>query len=164
MRSAKNFRPERDYLAAKSFLVAMAVGAIASGQVILSLVDVRIDQALVLAQTLVAPAKALVVAPHAAELNAQPVVGSSVDTDDDHFAAAASESSTSPKVVESADPRTEVSHNDASAKLATQPSAAAVPAEHKINKNHRVARHTEPRVARGGYGAWGWGGSASRVY
>jgi hypothetical protein len=50
MRSAKNFHPERDYAAAKGFLVAMAVGAIASGKVILSLVDVRIDRALVLTQ------------------------------------------------------------------------------------------------------------------
>ena len=159
MRSAKNFRPEGDYVAAKSFLVTMVVGAIASGQVILSLVDVRIDQALVLAQTLAAPAQALVVAPDAAELNAQPVVGSSADPDDPLAAA-----STNAKVVEPAGPPTEVSPNDASVKVATQPSAAVAPAENKTTKNHRVARHTEPRVARRGYGALDWGGSASRLY
>jgi len=163
MRSAKNFHPERDYAAAKGLLVAIAVGAIASGQVILSLVDVRLDQVLVLAQTLAAPAQALVVAPDTAELNAQPVVGSSADSDD-RLAAAANESSTNSKVVEPAVPPTEISPNDASVKIATPPSAAAAPAENKATKNHRVARHTEPRVARRGYGALDWGGSASRLY
>jgi hypothetical protein len=55
MRSAKNFRAVKDYGAAKGILVAMAIGAIASGQVILSLVDVSIDQASVVLQTLAAP-------------------------------------------------------------------------------------------------------------
>jgi hypothetical protein len=74
MRSAKNFHPERDYVSARSFLVAMAIGAIASGQVILSLVDVRIGQASVAVQTLAASAQALIGAPEAAKLHAQPVV------------------------------------------------------------------------------------------
>ncbi len=162
MRSAKNFRPERDYVTAKSFLVAIAVGAIASGQVILSLVDVRIDQVSVVAQTLAATAQALVAAPDAAELHAQPVVVSSADTDN-RLAAAANEPSTSPKVVELARPLSEVSPNDTSVKVATQTSAATAPTENKTTKNHRVARHTESRIARGGYGAWGWGGSGSHL-
>ena len=57
MRSAKNFRAVKDYGAAKGILVAMAIGAIASGQVILSLVNVPIDQASVVLQTLAAPAE-----------------------------------------------------------------------------------------------------------
>jgi hypothetical protein len=164
MRSAKNFHPEPNYVAAKSFLVAMAVGAIASGQVILSLVDVRIDQVSVVVQSLAATAQALVVAPDAAELHPQPIVGSTADLRaDDPLAVAANESSTNPNVLESAGPPTKVSPNDASVKVATQPSAAAAPLENKTINNHRVARHTEPRVARGGYGAWGWGGSGSHL-
>jgi hypothetical protein len=165
MRSAKNIHPERDYVATKSFLVAIAVGAIATGQVILSLVDVRMDQASVVAQTLAAPAQAMIVAPEAAELHSQPVIGPTIDPGaDDRLGAPVNESSTNPKVVEPAGPPTEVSPNDASVKVATQPSAAAAPAENKTNKNHRVARHSEPRVARRGYGALDWGGSASRLY
>jgi hypothetical protein len=172
MRSAKNFHPERDYLSARSFLVAMAIGAIASGQVILSLVDVRIGQASVAAQTLAAPAQALIGAPEAAKLHAQPVVEfavveSAVDSGaDNRLGAAANESSTNPKVVEPtgiANALTEISPNDASVKVATLPSAAA-PAPNKTTNNRRVARHAGPRVARGGYGAWGWGGSASHLY
>ena len=106
MRSAKNFHPERDYVSARSFLVAMAIGAIASGQVILSLVDVGIGQASVAVQTLAASAQALIGAPEAAKLHAQPVVEfavveSAVDSGaDDRLGAAANESSTNPKVVE----------------------------------------------------------------
>jgi hypothetical protein len=58
MRSAKNFYPVTDYGAAKGILVAMAIGAIVSGEVILSLVDVRIGQASLVSQTLAAPAEA----------------------------------------------------------------------------------------------------------
>jgi hypothetical protein len=172
MRGAKNFHPEGDYVSARSFLVAMAIGAIASGQVILSLVDVRIGQASVAAQTLAAPAH-LIGAPEAAELHAQPVVEfavveSAVDSGaDNRSGAAANESSTDPKVVEPtgiANPLTEISPNDASVKVATLPSAAAAPAANKTNNNRRVARHAGPRVARGGYGAWGWGGSASHLH
>jgi hypothetical protein len=85
---------------------------------------------------------------------------------DDRLGAAVNESITNPKIVEPAGiaPLTEVGPNDASVKVVTQPSAAAAPAENKTTKNRRVARHAEPRVARGGYGAWGWGGSASHLY
>jgi hypothetical protein len=167
MRSAKNFGPEREYVPAKSFLVAMAIGAIASGEVILSLVDVRVGQASVAAQTLAAPAQALIGAPEAAQLHAQPVLESTMDSGaDNRLDAAVSESSTNPKAMEPAgiaNPLTEVRPDDVSAKGAPPPSAAAAPAENKTTKNRRVARHSEPRVARGGYGAWGWGGSASHL-
>jgi hypothetical protein len=169
MRSATNFHPEWVYVpAAKSFLVAMAIGAIASGGVVLSLVDVRTGQASVAAHTLAAPAQALIGAPEAAQTHAQPVVESIMHSGaDEHLGAAAKESSTNPKVVEPAgiaSPLTEVGPNDASVNVATPPSAAAAPAENKTTKNRHVARHAEPRVARGGYGAWGWGGSASHLY
>jgi hypothetical protein len=167
MRSAKNFHPERDYVSARSFLVAMAIGAIASGQVILSLVDVRIGQASVAVQTLAASAQALIGASEAAKLHAQPVVEFAVvESAVNRLGAAANESSTNPKVVEPtgiANPLTEISPNDAPVKVATLPSVAAAPAANKTTKNRRVARHAEPRVARGGYGAWGWGGSASHL-
>jgi hypothetical protein len=164
MRSAKNFYSERDYPAAKSFLVAMAIGAIASGQVVLSLVDVRIDQASVATPTLAAPAQALIGEPEAAQPHAQPFVESTMDSGaDGRLGAAVNESiTTNPKVAEpagAANPLTEVSPNDASVKVATP-----LPAENKTTKNRRVARHAEPRVARGGYGAWDWGGSASHLY
>jgi hypothetical protein len=163
MRSAKNFHAEQDYPTAKSFLVAMAVGAIASGQVVLSLVDVRIGQASVAAQTLAAPTQTLVGAPEAAQAHAQPFVDSTMDSAaDGRLGAAVNESTTNPKVVEPAgigNPLTEVSPNDASVKVGTP-----LPAENKTTKNRRVARRAEPRVARGGYGAWDWGGSASHLY
>ncbi len=163
MRSAKNFHPERDYAPAKSFLVAMAIGAIASGQVVLSLVDVRIGQASVAAQTLAAAAQALIGAPEAAQPRAQPFVESTMDSGaDNRLGASVNESTTNPKVVEPAsiaNPLPEVSPNDASVKVATP-----LPAENKTTKNRRVARHAEPRVARGGYGAWDWGGSSSHLY
>jgi hypothetical protein len=168
MRSAKNFHPERDYATAKGFLVAMAIGAIASGQVVLSLVDVRIGQASVAAQTLAAPAQALIGEPEAAQPHAQPFVESTTDSGADRLVAAVNESTTTnPKVVEPAgiaNALTEVSPNDAAVKVATLPSAAAAPAANKTTNNRRVARHAEPRVARGGYGAWDWGGSASHLY
>jgi hypothetical protein len=173
MRNAKYFHPEGDFVTARSFLVAMAIGAIASCQVILSLVDVRIGQASVAAQTLAVPVQALTGAPEAAELQAQPVVEfavveSAADSGaDNRSGAAANESSTDLKVVEPtriANPLTEISPNDASVKVATLPSAAAAPAPNKTTNNRRVARHAGPRVARGGYGAWGWGGSASHLY
>jgi hypothetical protein len=169
MRSAKNFHPERDYPTAKGFLVAMAIGAIASGQVVLSLVDVRIGQASVAVQTLAAPAQALIGEPEAAQQHAQPFVVSTMDSaPDNRLGAAVNESTpTNPKVAEPAgiaNPLTEVSPNDAAAKVATLPSAAAAPAANKTTNNRRVARHAEPRVARGGYGAWDWGGSTSHLY
>jgi hypothetical protein len=166
MRSAKNFRPEGDYVAAKSFLVAMAVGAIASGQVLLSVVDVPIGPALVAARTLLAaPAQALIGAPEAAQLHAtQPVLKPTKDSGaNDRLDAAVNESSTNPKIVEPAsiaDAPIETSSNDASVKVPTPPSPTAAPAENKTTKSRRVVRHAEPKVARGGYGAWSWGGSA----
>jgi hypothetical protein len=163
MRIAKNFHSERDYPAAKSFLVAMAIGAIASGQVVLSLVDVRIGLPSVAAQTIAASAQALIGAPEAAQPRPQPFVESTMDSGaDNRLGTAVNESTTNPKVVEPAgitNPLTEVSRNDASAKVATP-----LPAENKTTKNRRVARHAEPRVARGGYGAWDWGGSGSHLY
>jgi hypothetical protein len=168
MRSAKNFHPERDYVPAKSFLVAMAIGAIASGQVVLSLVDVPIGPASVAARTLATPAQAPIGAPEPAQLHAQPVVEPTIESGaDNRLGAAANESSTNLKVAELAtiaNPPTEARPNDALAKIATGPSAAAAPAENKTTKNRRAARHAEPRVARGGYGAWDWGGSASHLY
>jgi hypothetical protein len=168
MRSAKRFYPEGDYVAARSFLVAMAIGAIASGQVVLSLVDIRIGPASVAAHTLAPPAQALIGAPEAAQLHAQPVVESAINSGaDNRLDTAVDESRTNPKVVEPAsiaNPLTEVSPHDASVKVATPPSAAAAPAENKAAKNSRVARRSEPRVARRGYGALDWGGSASHLY
>jgi hypothetical protein len=163
MRSAKNFRPERDYATAKSFLVALAIGAIASGQVVLSLVDVRIGQASVAAQTLAVPAQSLIGEHEAVQPHGQPFVESTLGSvADNRLGGGVNESTTNSKVVEPAgiaNPLTEVSSNDASVKVATP-----LPAENKTAKNRRVARHAEPRVARGGYGAWDWGGSASHLY
>ena len=71
--------------------------AITSGEVILSLVYVRISQASVVSQTLAAPAEA----PEAARLHAQPVVKPTMDSGaDDRFGAAVSESSANSKVAE----------------------------------------------------------------
>ena len=84
MRTAKNFHPVTEYGAAKGILVAMAIGAIASGEVILSLVDVRIGQASVAAQTLAPPAQASIGAPEAGKLDTQPVVGSAMDSGPDN--------------------------------------------------------------------------------
>jgi hypothetical protein len=143
----------------------MAIGAIASGEVVLSLVDVQTGQASVAAHTLAAPAEASIGAPEAAQPHAQPVVESTMDSGaDDRWGTAVN--GTNPKVVEPAGivkPLTEVGPNDASVKVATPPSAAAAPAENKTTKNRRLARHA-PRVERGGYGAWGWRGSASHLY
>jgi hypothetical protein len=167
MRSGKNFHPDPGYVAAKSLLVAVVVGAIASGEVILTLVDVRISQASVAAQTLAAPARGSICAPEAAKLHAQPVVESTVDSGAYRLGAAANESSTNLKNAEPADianPLTEFSPNDGSVKVATPPSAVAAPAENKAVKNRRVARRAEPRVERRGYGALDWGGSASHLY
>jgi hypothetical protein len=168
MRSPKNFHPQGDYVAARSFLVAVAIGAIASGQVAFLLVDVRIGPASVAAQTLAAPDQGSIGAPEAAQLHAQPVVESAINSEaDNRLDTAVDESSTNPKVVELAgiaNPLTEVSPHDASVKVATPPSAAAAPAEDKAAKNRRVARRSEPRVARRGYGALDWGGSASHLY
>lgn len=167
MRSAKYFHSEGDYATAKGFLVAMAIGVIASGQVVLSLVDVRIDEASVAAQILAAPAQALIGAPEATQPPAQPVVESTMDSGaDNRLGAAVNESSTDPKVVEPdviANPLAEVSPNDGSIKVAALPSVAAAPAENKTSKNRRIVRPAKPRVARGGYGAWGWGGSAAHL-
>jgi hypothetical protein len=138
------------------------LGAIAGGGVVLSLVDVPTGQASVAALTLAAPAPALISAPEAAQPHPQPIVESTMDSGaDDRLGAAVNESSTNPKILEPAGiaPLTEVGPNDASVKVATPPSAAAAPAENKTTKNRRVARHVEPTVERGGYGAWGWGAS-----
>ena len=168
MRRATNFNPEWVYVpAAKGFLVAMAIGAVASGEVVLSLVDVRTGQSSVAAHTLAAPAQALIGAPEAAQPHAQPFIESTMDSGaDDHLGAAVNESIINPKIVEQAGiaPLPEVGPNEASVNVATPPSSSAAPAENKTTKNRRVARHAEPRVARGGYGAWGWGGSASHLY
>jgi hypothetical protein len=145
----------------------MAVGAIASGGVVLSLADVRTGQAPVAVHTSVAPAQALTGAPDAAQPYAQPFVESKMVSEaDDRLDAALNESVINPKIVERAGitPLTEVGPNDTSVKVATPPLSSAAPAENKTTKNRRVARHAEPRVARGGYGAWGWGGSASHLY
>jgi hypothetical protein len=161
MRRATNFNPEWVYVpAAKGFLVAMAIGAIASGEVILSLVDVRTGQASVAAHTLsVAPAQALFGAPKAAQLHAQPIVESTMDSGaDEHLGAATNESTTNAKFMEpagTANALTEVGPNDASVKVATPPpaaaapaessSAAAAPAESKTTKKPRVAiRSAQP--------------------
>ena len=165
MRHAKNFHPEWDHVpVANRFLIAMAIGAIAGGGVVLSLADVSTGQASVAAHTLAAPVEALISAPEAAQPNPQPVVESSMDSGSNGRLGA--EASTSPKIAAPADiaPLAEVALNEASVKVATPPSAAAAPAENKTTKNRRVARHAEPRVARGGYGAWGWGGTASHLY
>jgi hypothetical protein len=66
---------------------------------------------------------------------------------DGGLGAAASESSTNPKVVAPADiaPPSEVGPNDGSIKVATPPSAAAAPAENKTIKKRRVAtRYVQP--------------------
>jgi hypothetical protein len=164
MRSAKNFRAVKDYGAAKGILVAMAIGAIASGQVILSLVDVPIDQASVVLQTLAAPAEAPIEATKTARLHPQPVVEPTMDSGvDDRLGAPVNESSANLKGAEPpviANPLTGVRPNDALVEVPTPPSTAAA---NKTTKNRRIDRHAEPRFARGGYGAWGWGGSASHL-
>ena len=142
-------------------------GAIAGGGVVLSLVDVPTGQASVAAHTLEAPAQAPIGATEAAQPRPQPFVESTMDSGaDNRLGAAVNESSTNPKIVEPAGiaPLTEVGPNDASVKVATPPSAAAAPVENKTSKNRHVARHADRTVERGGYGAWGWGGSASHLY
>ena len=126
--------------------------------------EVALNQASARAHTLAAPVEALISAPEAAQPNPQPVVESSMDSGSNGRLGA--EASTNPKIAAPADiaPLAEVALNEASVKVATPPSAAAAPAENKTTKNRRVARHAEPRVARGGYGAWGWGGTASHLY
>jgi hypothetical protein len=129
---------------------------------ILSRVDVPTGETSVAAHTLPAPAQALISAA-AAQPHPQPIVESAMDSGaPNRLGAAVVESSMSPKIVEPAAiaPPTEVGPNDASVKVATPPSAVAAPA----TKIGRVARHTERTVERGGYGAWGWGGSASHSY
>jgi hypothetical protein len=124
-------------------------------------------QASVAAHTLAAPAQALIGATEAARSHPQPIIESTMDSGaDNRLGAAVNESITHPKIVEPAGitPLTEVGPNDASVKITALPSAAAAPVENKTTKNRRVARHAERTVARGGYGAWGWGGSASHSY
>ena len=175
MRHAKNLHPEWGYVPAANrfgrtisiFLVATAIGATAGGGVVLSLVDVPTGQASVGAQILAAPAQALISAPEVAQPIPQSLAKSTMDPGaTGRPGAVASESSTNPKIVAPAGiaPLTEVAPNDASVKVATPPSAAAAPAENKTTKNRRVARHAERTVERGGYGTWGWGGSASHSY
>ena len=176
MRSAKNLHPEWGYVPTRTidfmrvisiFLVATTIGATTGGGVVLSLVDVPTGQASVGAHTLAAPVQVLISAPEVAQPNPQPIVESTMDSGSNgRLGAAASESSANPKIVAPAGitPPTEAGPNDASVNVATPPSSTAAPAENKTTKNCRVARHVEPRVARGGYGAWGWGGSASHLY
>jgi hypothetical protein len=172
MRSAKNLHPEWGYVPTRTidfmrvisiFLVATTIGATTGGGVVLSLVDVPTGQASVAAHTLAAPAQALINPSERAQAHPQPIVQSTMDSRaDDRLDAAVNESSTNPEIVEPPGiaPLTEVGPNDASVKVATPPSAVAAPA----TKIRRVARHTERTVERGGYGAWGWGGSASHSY
>ena len=77
----------------------------------------------------------------------------------DRLGAVVHGSSINPKIVEPAAiaPSTEVGPNDASVKVATPAPVVAAPA----TKIRRVARHVASTVERGGYGAWGWGGSRS---
>src|SRR5262249_55022882 len=97
MRSAKNFHPQREYVAARRFLVGGAIGAIASGQVVLSLVDFRIGQSSVAAQTSAAPAQVSIGAPAAAKLYTQPVIESPMDSGTDiRLGATVIESTTNP--------------------------------------------------------------------
>jgi len=141
MRRAKNFHPEWGCVpAANRFLVAVAIGAIAGGRVVLSLVDVPTGQASVGAQTSAAPAQALISAPEVAQPIPQPIAKSTMDSGA-NGGAVASESSTNPKIVAPAGiaPLTEVAPNDASVKVATPPSAAAEPAESKATKKRRLA-------------------------
>ena len=148
----------RDYVSAA--IVAMVIGAIAGGEMILSRVDVPTGEASVAAHTLPAPAQALI---SAAAAQPHPIVEFAMDSGaPDRLGAAVFKSSINRKIVEPAaiKPPTEVGPNDASVKVATPPSAVAAPA----TKICRVARHTERTVERGGYGAWGWGGSASHSY
>jgi len=122
----------------------MAIGAIAGGEMILSRVDVPTSPASA------APAQALTSAA-AAQPHPQPIV--------DAAAVVHGSSSINPKIVEPAAiaPSTEVGPNDASVKVATPAPVVAAPA----TKIRRVARHVASTVERGGYGAWGWGGSRS---
>ena len=137
MRSAKYFHSEGDYVATRSFLVAMAIGAIASGQVVFSLVNVRIDPS-VAAQTLVAAAQALIHGPEATQLPAQPLIESTINSGaDNRLDAAVNESSTDPKGVEPAiiaNPLAEASPNDDSVKVVTPPSVAAASGANKTAK------------------------------
>jgi hypothetical protein len=154
MLRVKNFEPQWGYAPAANrfgrtisiILVATAIGAISGGGVVLSLVDLPTGQASARPHTLAAPVQALIEA-------AQP--NPSMDSGANGRLRAA------PADIA---PLAEVALNEASVKVATPPSAAAAPAENKTTKNRRVARHAEPRVARGGYGAWGWGGTASHLY
>ena len=149
MRHAKNFHPEWDHVpVANRFLIAMAIGAIAGGGVVLSLADVSSGQASVAARVLAAPAQAPLGAPEAAQPHAQSVVESAFNSGtDDRLGAAVN--GTNPKIVEPAGiakALTEAGPNDASVNVATPPSSTAAPAENKTTKNRRVARHVEPRV------------------
>jgi hypothetical protein len=152
MRSAKNLHPDWGYVPARkidfmraisTFLVATTIGATAGGGMVLSLVDVPTSQASVGAHTLAAPVQALSSAPEAAP-NPQPVVESMMDSGaNGRLGAAASESSTSPRIVAPAGIArpTDVGLNDASVNVAPPPSAAAAPAESKTTKKRRVATH-----------------------
>ena len=142
----------------------MAIGAIAGGGVVLSLADVSTGQASVAAHVLAAPAQALLGAPEAAQPHAQSVVEFALDSGTDARLGAAV-NGTNPKIVEPAGiakALTEAGPNDASVNVATPPSSTAAPAENKTTKNCRVARRQAESCARR-YGAWGWGGSASRL-
>jgi hypothetical protein len=164
MRSARNFHPETHYGAATGLLVAMAIGVIASGEVFFSLVDVKMGQALsVVSQTLAAPAQPPIAAPQAAKLQAKTVEPASQSEADDRLGAPVNESSATSKTAEPAGGATSLTEvlPEPLTEATTPPSPAA---PKKTVRNVRVERHPEPRVARGGYGAWGWGGSASHLY
>jgi hypothetical protein len=130
-------------------IVAMAIGAIAGGEMILSRVDVPTSPASA------APAQGLTSAT-AAQPHPQPIVDAMDSGARDRLGAVVHGSSINPKIVEPAAiaPSTEVGPNDASVKVATPAPVVAAPA----TKIRRVARHV---ASTGGYGAWGWGGSRS---
>ena len=130
----------------------MAIGAIAGGEMILSHVDVPTSPASA------APAQALTSAA-AAQPHPQPIVDAMFSGAPDRLGAVVHGSSINPKIVEPAAiaPSAEVGPNDAPVKVATPAPVVAAPA----TKIRRVARHVASTVERGGYGAWGWGGSRS---
>ena len=188
MRSAKNLHLKWGYVPTRTidfmrvisiFLVATTIGATTGGGVVLSLVDVPTGQASVAAAHIGGtrpssvppppppPPPPPISASEPAPPHPQPIVEFTMGSrGDDRVGTAVNVFITNPKIVEPAGiaPLTEVGPNDASVKVSTPPSAAAVPPENKTTKNRHVARHAERTVERGGYGAWGWGGSVFTVH
>jgi hypothetical protein len=174
MRHAKNFHSEWGYLTptpgftrtTRIVLLATAIGAIAGGGVVLSLVDSSDSQTSMAARTLapsVIAALMPVSAPEAAQLyvpaavQSEPTkhsganghVGGDSRADGHAGGAAASDSSTTPITPGPAgiSALAEVRPDDASAKAMTAPpTAAAAPVENKATKKHHVAtRYYAPR-------------------